>query len=125
MTECDWTVSLARVFQGLLPAWELRACVQMQSIFNSTHVSICIFRWFDVRRDARKQQKACPDVLPDSRNADGTQCEALRRLRLACVFWSPQLMSVILSSEGEIRADCAARGRCLPRSFRLSLARSV
>jgi hypothetical protein len=56
----------------------------------------------------------------DSRKADGTQCAALRRFRLAGVFWSTQLMSVILSSEGEIRADCAARGRCLPRSFRLS-----
>ena len=100
----------------------------MQNQSNSMHVGICISRGFRyAKRLSRKQQKPDPTQTGFwyGRNADGTQCTALRRFRLAGVFWSTQLMSVILSSEGEIRADCAARGRCLPRSFRLSLARSV
>ena len=84
---------------------------------------------FDMRRGlSRKQQKPYPTQTGfwDGRNADGTQCAALRRFRLADVFRSTQLMSVILSSEGENQSGlCCTRPLLAPFLPPLSLARSV
>lgn len=60
MTGCDWTVSPVRVFQGLLPAWELRACMQKQSTVRMWAFAYLV--GFDVRIVSRKQQKAGPEM---------------------------------------------------------------
>ena len=63
------------------------------------HVGFCVFREFRHAKRLLEAAVGCPDQTflqhIDTRMVDGTQPAALRRLRLAYVFRSLQLMSVI------------------------------